>query len=355
MTAREGAIAGDPRFFARTGPHTIAVIARAAGGEAPRDDGRRLSGLASLESAGPSEIGYLSSRRYAGGLAATRAGGVLVRPDDASLVPDGCLPILCDDPASSWIAVAALFHPAPPVMPGVHASAVLDASSDVDPSAEIGPMAVIGPRARVGPACRIGAGAVIGDGVLLGAGCRVGALASISHAIVGNHVLIHPGVRIGQEGFGMAMTPAGPRTLPQLGRVIIGDDVEVGANTTIDRGALTDTVIGDGTRIDNLVQIGHNCRIGRGCVIAALAGLSGSTVLEDFVTIGGQAGFAGHLRVGKSARIGAQTGVMSDVPAGAEMVGAPAQPARAFFRQVALLRRLAQERGPGPSRREETD
>lgn len=355
MTAREESTAGDPRFFARTGPHTIGAIARAAGGQVLRDDGRRLVGLASLETAGRAEVAYLSSRRLASRLAATRAGAVLVASDDVGLVPEGSLAIVCRDPAVSWIAVAALFHPTPPVTPGVHASAILDATSHVDPGVEIGPLVVIGRHAGIGAGCRIGAGVVIGDGVLLGAGCRIGHSASITHAILGNHVLIHPGVRIGQEGFSMAATSRGPRTLPQLGRVIIGDDVEIGANTTIDRGALTDTVIGDGTRIDNLVQIGHNCRIGRGCVITALVGLSGSTVLEDFVTIGGQAGFAGHLRVGRGARIGAQAGVMSDVPAGAEMVGSPAQPVRAFFRQVAVLRRLAQERGTGPSRREKAD
>lgn len=355
MPARDEPGAGDPRFFTRSGPHTVGAIAQAAGGEAPRDDGRRLLGLAPLETAGPSAVSYLSSRRYARALAATRAGAVLVSRDDAALVPEGSLAILCRDPAVGWIAVAELFHPAPPVAPGVHASAIVDGTSHVDPGAEVGPMAVIGRHARVGAGSRIGAGAVIGDGVLLGADCRIGPLVSITHAILGNHVLIHPGVRIGQEGFSMASTAAGPRTLPQLGRVLIGDDVEIGANTTIDRGALADTVIGDGTRIDNLVQIGHNCRIGRGCVITALVGLSGSTILEDFVTIGGQAGFAGHLRVGQNARIGAQAGVISDVPAGAEMVGSPAQPARAFFRQVAVLRRLAQERGIGPSRREKAD
>lgn len=355
MTVRTEPVTGDPRFFVRTGPHTIDAVARAAGGEAPRDDGRCLLGLASLEAAGPSEVSYLSSRRHASGLAATRAGAVLVKREHASLLPEGSLPILCSEPGLGWISVAALFHPTPPVVPGVHASAILDPTSHVDPGAEIGPVAVIGRYARVGAGCRIGAGVVIGDGVLMGADCRIGPSAGVTHAVLGDRVLIHAGARIGQEGFSMAATSAGPRTLPQLGRVIIGDDVEIGANTTIDRGALTDTVIGDGTRIDNLVQIGHNCRVGRGCVITALVGLSGSTILEDFVTVGGQAGFAGHLRVGQGARIGAQAGVMSDVPAGADMVGSPAQPVRAFFRQVALLRRLAQERGAGPSRREGTD
>jgi UDP-3-O-[3-hydroxymyristoyl] glucosamine N-acyltransferase len=184
-------------------------------------------------------------------------------------------------------------------------------------------------------------GAVIGEGVVLGADCRVGAHASISHALLGERVYIYPGARIGQEGFGFAPSEGGFVTVPQLGRVVIGDDVEVGANSTIDRGSIQDTVIGPGSRLDNLVQIGHNVRLGRCCVIVSQAGISGSTVLEDFVQVGGQAGLTGHLHIGRKARIGAQGGVMADVPAGAEVVGSPAQPLRAFFRQVSLLRRLA--------------
>jgi UDP-3-O-[3-hydroxymyristoyl] glucosamine N-acyltransferase len=211
----------------------------------------------------------------------------------------------------------------------------------VDPTAEIAPHAVIGARAEIGARCRIGPGAVIGEGVQVGPDCRIAALASVSHAILGARVVLHPGARIGQEGFGLTTTAEGLQTMPQLGRVIIGDDVEVGANTTIDRGALADTVIGGGCRLDNLVQIGHNVRLGRCCVIVANAGISGSTVLDDFVVVGGQAGLAGHLRIGERARIGAQAGVIRNVPAGADVVGSPAVAAREFFRQVATLRRLA--------------
>ena len=185
---------------------------------------------------------------------------------------------------------------------------------------------------------------MIGEGVVLGADCRIGAHASLSHALLGARVYIYPGARIGQEGFGFAPTDAGFVSVPQLGRVIIEDDVEVGANTTIDRGSAQDTVIGAGSRLDNLVQIGHNVRLGRCCVIVAQVGISGSTVLDDFVMVAGQAGFTGHLHIGRRARIGAQAGVMADVPAGAEVVGSPAMPVREFFRQVATLRRLAADR-----------
>ncbi|MDE2007176.1 MAG: UDP-3-O-(3-hydroxymyristoyl)glucosamine N-acyltransferase, partial [Rhodospirillales bacterium] len=193
----------------------------------------------------------------------------------------------------------------------------------------------------------IGAGSTIGAGVIIGPDCRIDAQVAISHALIGARVAIAPGVRIGQPGFGFAATREGFVSIPQLGRVVIEDDVDIGANTTIDRGSLRDTVIGAGSRLDNLVQVGHNVRIGRMCVLVALVGISGSTVLEDHVMIGGQAGAAGHLHIGRGARIGAQSGVMADVPAGASVVGSPAQPSRAMMRQIAWLRRMALRREGG--------
>ena len=182
---------------------------------------------------------------------------------------------------------------------------------------------------------------MIGEGVVVGADCRIGPLASLSHALLGDRVYIYPGARIGQDGFGFATTAAGFLTVPQLGRVVLHDDVEVGANSTIDRGAAPDTVIGAGSRLDNLVQIGHNVRLGRCCIVVSQAGISGSTVLGDFVVIAAQAGLTGHLQIGSKARVGAQAGVMADVADGAAVVGSPAQPVREFFRGVATLRRLA--------------
>ena len=169
--------------------------------------------------------------------------------------------------------------------------------------------------------------------------------ASLSHALLGDRVYVYPGARIGQEGFGFASTENGFLSVPQLGRVIIEDDVEVGANSTIDRGSSRDTVIGAGSRLDNLVQIGHNVILGRCCVIVAQVGISGSTVLEDFVRVGGQAAMAGHLRIGQGAEIGAQAGVISDVDAGAKVLGSPAQPKRDFFRQIATLKKMTKGEG----------
>ena len=335
---------GDARFFARSGPHPLAAVAEAAGGTAPEVD-LLLVGVAPLQAAGPQEVSFLDNRRYAAALEATSAGAVTVHPDMLARVPAGTVPIVTTEPYAGWARVAALFHPAPPLRPGIHPSAILGEGAQVDPSAEVGPFALVEAGAAIGARCRIGPYAAIGPGVAIGADGRIGAHASLSHAVLGARVYVYPGARIGQEGFSFAATADGFLSVPHLGRVVLGDDVEVGANTTIDRGSKGDTVIGAGSRLDNLVQIGHNVRLGRGCVIVAQVGIAGSTVLEDFVQVGGQAALAGHLRIGQGARIGAQAGVMADVPAGAALVGSPAQPRREFFRQVAALKRMARERG----------
>ncbi len=361
------AATGDARFFARTGPHPLDAVAQTAGGTVvapprlltevappglltevapPRlltevAAPRLLSGVAPLQSAEPDQVSFLDNRLYAPLLAQTRAGAVIVHPDLASRVPPDAVAIVTAEPYLGWARVAALFHPPPPLQPGIHPAAVIDPAAQVDPTAEIGPLVVVGAGAIIGPRCRVAASAVIGAGVVLGPDCRIGASASLSHAILGARVYVYPGARIGQEGFGFAQGPQGFVSVPQLGRVLIEDDVEVGANSTVDRGSAQDTVIGAGSRLDNLVQIGHNVRLGRCCVVAAQAGISGSTVLEDFVVVAGQAGLSGHLHIGAKARIGAKAGVMRDVAAGSDVLGAPAMPVREFFRNVAVLRKLA--------------
>ena len=334
---------GDPRFFQRAGPFALRDVALAAGVAVPAASAAMFTGVAPLQTAGVAEISFLHNPRYGAALTGTQAGAVIIGRASLDKVPAGCVALVADDPHQAWAKVASLFHPVPPVTPGIHPSAVVDPAAVVDPSAEIGPLAVVGARAEIGAYCRIGPGAVIGAGVLMGAACRVGALASISHAILGKRVFVYPGARIGQDGFGFAITNTGFLTVPQLGRVLLEDDVEVGANACVDRGAAQDTVIGAGSRLDNLVQIGHNARLGKCCVVVAQAGISGSTVVEDFVQIGAQAGLAGHLTVGARARLGAQCGVMSDVAPGADVVGSPAMPVREFFRNVAVLRRLARK------------
>jgi UDP-3-O-[3-hydroxymyristoyl] glucosamine N-acyltransferase len=342
------ALLGDPRFFQRAGPFGAADILAVTGGVLAQEAalaGRKLAGVAPLQTALPDQVSVLHNTKYVAALEATQAGLVIVAAAQTRRVPAGSAAIVVDDPHEAWAKVASLFHPPVATTPGIHPSAVIDPEASVNSSAEIGARAVIAARAEIGAFCRIGPGAVIGQGVVMGPGCRVGANASISHAILGARVYVYPGARVGQEGFGFAITSAGFLSVPQLGRVILQDDVEIGANSTVDRGASHDTVIGAGTRIDNLVQIGHNVQLGRACVLVAQCGVSGSSVLEDFVQVGAQAGLTGHLRIGAKARIGAQAGVMSDVPAGGAVVGSPALPIKEFFRNVAVLRRLARKGG----------
>jgi UDP-3-O-[3-hydroxymyristoyl] glucosamine N-acyltransferase len=335
---------GNLRFFRRSGPYPLAVVASAARGVADEVE-LLLEGVAPLQTAGPSEVSFLDNRRYASALDQTLAGAVIVHPDMVSRVPRTAVSIVTSEPYVAWARVAALFHPVPPPSPGVHPSAIIADGAHVDPSTEVGPLSVVEAGAEIGPACRIGPGAVIGSGVIVGRDCRIGAHVTLSHAVLGARVYVYPGARIGQEGFGFASTRDGFLSVPQLGRVIVQDDVEVGANTTIDRGSSQDTVIGAGSRLDNLVQIGHNVVLGRCCVIVAQVGISGSSVLEDFVRVGGQAGITGHLRIGRGAEIGAQAGVMSDLVPGAKVVGSPAWPIKDFFRQIAVLSKLAKRQG----------
>jgi UDP-3-O-[3-hydroxymyristoyl] glucosamine N-acyltransferase len=335
---------GNAGFFRRSGPHSLAVVARTARGVAAELE-LLLEGVAPLQTARPNEVSFLHNRRYASALDQTSAGAVIVHPDMAARVPAGTVAIQTIEPYAAWARVAALFYPLPPVSPGVHPSAVVAPGARVDPSAEVGPLSVIEAGAEIGPGCRIGPCAVIGSGVIVGRDCRIGANASLSHAVLGARVYVYPGARIGQEGFGFASSDDGFLSIPQLGRVILEDDVEVGANTTIDRGSSQDTVIGTGSRLDNLVQIGHNVILGRYCVIVAQVGISGSTVLEDFVRVGGQAAMAGHLRIGHGAEIGAQAGVISDIAPGSKVLGSPARPKRDFFRQIAMIKRMAKREG----------
>ena len=335
---------GNSRFFRRSGPYPLAVVASTARGIAHEVE-LLLEGVAPLQTAGPNEVSFLDNRRYVAALDQTSAGAVIVHPDLAARVPATAVAIVTSEPYASWARVAALFYPVPPPVPGIHPSAVVADGALIDPSAEVGPLSLIETGATVGPGCRIGPGAVIGRGVIVGRDSRIGAHVSLSHALLGARVYVYPGAQIGQEGFGFAYTKEGFLSVPQLGRVILEDDVEVGANTTIDRGSSQDTVIGAGSRLDNLVQIGHNVVLGRCCVIVAQVGISGSTVVGDFVRVGGQAGFTGHLRIGERAEIGAQAGVMSDVAPGAKVVGSPAWPIRDFFRQISVLRKLAKKQG----------
>ncbi len=337
----------DPRFFTNAGPFALADLAARAGAELKNaaDPQRSVADVAPLEVAGPEHLSFLDNKKYVDAFAASRAGACLVRPEFAEKAPAGMALLLTDDPYRAYAKVASSFYPLPPLTPGVAETASVHPSAVVGAGSQIDPGAVIGAGAEIGERCHIGANAVIGHGVKIGNDCRIGALSSIGFALIGERVYIHPGARIGQDGFGFAMGPQGHLTVPQLGRVVIHDDVEIGANTTIDRGAGPDTVIGVGCKIDKLVQIGHNVQLGRGCVLVSQVGISGSTKLGDFVVAAGQAGLTGHLQIGSGVKIGAQAGVMRDIPAGETVGGSPAVPITQWLRQSAELARLVRKKG----------
>ena len=336
----------DPRFFTRAGPYELDRLAALSGAHLlrPEDGARLISDVAPLESAGAEDVTFLDNRKYLDAFAASGGGAAFIQERDVPRAPPGMALLVSREPYKAFARAAQAFYPEPRLAPGRAASAVIDPSASVAEDCEIGPYVVVEAGARIGARCRIAAQVVIGAGVELGDDCRVGPQVTLSHCLIGSRVVLHPGVRIGQAGFGFAPDPAGPVKVPQLGRVIIGDDVDIGANTTIDRGSGHDTVIGPGSMIDNLVQIGHNVVLGRGCVLAGLVGVSGSTKLGDFVMAGGQVGFAGHLTIGDRARIGAQSGLMRDVAVGETVMGSPGVPFTQFMRQIATLERLAKKK-----------
>ena len=336
----------DPRFFSSAGPLTLAQVAEVAGLSLPKgsDKNRKFEDVAPLDEAEANDVSFLDNRKYASIFEKSRAGLCLAHPDMADRAPTGMLLLLTKKPYHAYARVAAAFYPSPPLVAGTAATASVHATAKVDSTCCVEAGVVIGANAEIGPRCWIEPNAVIGANVRLGSDCRIGAGASLSHCLVGSRVTVYAGARIGQDGFGFAPDPEGHLRVPQLGRVLIGDNVEIGANATIDRGASADTVIGKGCMIDNLVQIAHNVRLGEGCVVVAQVGISGSSKLGNYVFLGGQAGLTGHLTIGAGARIGAQAGVMRDVGPGETVGGSPAVPVVQYHRQTAILGKLAKKK-----------
>ncbi len=347
-------------FFHPARVFSVAEIAAMVGAPLPEgaDGSREIHSVAALDRAGPRDLVFLENPRYADDLDGTAAAACLVAPKYAARVPAGTIALVTAKPYHAVAAfLAALFPEAMKpgslfgsdgVAPGstVHPSARFEQGVTVDPGA------VVGPGAEVGSGTVICANAVIGPGVKIGRNCSIGPSASVMHTLIGNNVIIHGGARIGQDGFGFAMGPQHLK-VPQVGRVVIQDNVEIGANTSIDRGANRDTIIGEGTKIDNLVQIGHNVVIGRHCVIVAQVGISGSTTLEDYVVLGGQVGVVGHARIGTGAQIAGASNIAGDVPAGVRYGGTPAKPIRQWFREVSILASLAKKGGAGDKSRDD--
>ena len=339
----------DPRFFENRGPFALARICEEIGVAVPQgaDSAQQVFDLADLAGAGEKHLTFFSGAvALKEVFAASRAGVCLVpaagkRPP----APSGMTLLEVASVSHAFATIAALFYPEHS-QPRWRQSEAVSADAWIGRDVELGAGVVIGPKAEIGDGTRLGPGTVIGPGVAIGRNCEIGANVTISHAYIGDRVVILPGAHIGQPGFGFATTGEDYLKIPQLGRVIVQDEVEIGSATTIDRGALGDTVIGEGSKLDNLIMIAHNCQIGRRCVIAGQTGLAGSVVLEDGVVLAGQVGLGDHTRVGARARMGARSGTGSRIllEGGQDYGGAPAKPVREWAREIHALTRLAKQR-----------
>ena len=337
----------DPRFYDNRGPFRLADLATRVQAEVPSSAGgsAEIFDVATLEDAGAQQLAFCAGKSAAKALAQTKAGFCLVGPDAVGFeIPAATVVMRCGSVTHAFAAAVALLYPEHSLDRWNQHSAV-DPSAKIEHGVHLAPGVVVGPSAEIGAGTSIGANTVIGRGVAIGRDCEIASNVTISHAYIGDRVLILPGAQIGQPGFGFASGARGHVKIPQIGRVIIQDDVEIGAGTTVDRGALGDTVIGEGTKIDNLVQIGHNTRTGRHCIIVAQTGISGSCELGDFVVLGGQAGVADHAHIGDGARIAARGAVApGDLPGGQDYGGVPVRLMKDWRRELAAVAILAKRK-----------
>jgi UDP-3-O-[3-hydroxymyristoyl] glucosamine N-acyltransferase len=341
----------EPVFLRHARGLTLAEIAALTGATPPAPlRTRRIVDVAALDRASPSALSFFDNKNYAATAAATHAGACFTTAALAKHLPPHVPAFVVREPYRDFVAVAReLFphalRPSSLAEPGTMAGAHVDRNARLESGATVEPGAVIGPRAEIGSGTVIAATAVIGTEVRIGRDCSIGAGAVITDALIGDRVIIHPGCKIGQDGFGFVMGKNGHLKIPQVGRVIIQDNVEIGAGTTIDRGAIRDTVVGEGTKIDNLVQVGHNVSIGRHCILVAQVGIAGSSTLEDFVVLGARVGVNNDVIIGEGAQLAATSIVNGHVPAGARWGGTPAKPLKQWFREMTMIAQMARPKG----------
>lgn len=332
----------DRRFFTNHGPFTASDLAAATGATLRDTSGaeRLFTDVAPLDRATASDVSFFDNSKYIDQFTGSSAGACFLRAKYADQAPSSMLVLVTEDPYRCYALAAQKFYPIVKRPAGIAPTAVIDPSAKLGEDVGIGPGAVIGANVTIGARTYIGPNTVISDGVEIGDDTYIGALNTISHTLIGNRVIIHRGVHIGQDGFGFALGRDGHIKVPQLGRVVIDNDVEIGSGTTIDRGTGPDTIIGEGAKIDNLVQIGHNVQIGKRAVIVAQCGISGSTRIGDGAVLAGQVGLAGHIKIGAGAKIAAKSGVMNDIPTGGSYGGYPAVPVNDWHRQTIALTRM---------------
>ncbi|MGN6538740.1 MAG: UDP-3-O-(3-hydroxymyristoyl)glucosamine N-acyltransferase [Mesorhizobium sp.] len=336
----------DPVFFVPSRRYTVAEVANLTGSELSNSAYSEtvIETIASAGDGGGSALVFVEGKRNIGMMATLHAAAVLCPREFADKAPTGVAVLVNPRPQQAFAMIGRLMFPAAATPDTLTSETGVSPRAHVDASAYIEPGAIIEAGAVVGPDAAIGSGTIVAPNAVVGHSCRVGRDSyigpnvSVRYALIGNRVVIHGGAQIGQDGFGFVGGAKGPERIPQIGRVIIQDDVEIGSNTTVDRGAMADTIIGEGTKIDNLVQIAHNVRIGRGCLIAGHCGISGSVTIGDFVMLGGRVGIADHLTIGDRVQVAASAGLMYDIPAGERWAGLPAQPMRDFFRELSAIR-----------------
>ena len=332
----------DPRFYDNKGPFSLKRICEAAGVDAPAGGDALVHDIAGLDGAGPAHISFFAGATAAEQFASTQAGFCFVAKDEKRAAPQGCVAVPCASVQHAFAAAATLFYPQSGLARWEQADAI-HPTARIGEGAALAPGVVLGPDVEIGAGTRIGPNTAIARGVAIGRDCEIGSNVSVSHAYIGDEVLILSGAQIGGPGFGFASGPKGHVKIPQLGRVILQDRVEIGSCTALDRGALGDTVVGEGSKIDNLVQIGHNTKIGRHTVIVGHVGISGSCELGDFVIVGGQVGIADHVRIGDGARLAARSGVIGYLPGGQDYGGMPAKPVKEWAREMAAVKMLARQ------------
>ena len=336
----------DAKFYQTSEKLSLGQIAKLCGLRLPNNYNKKrvFNDVAPLDTADNNHVSFLNNNNYINKFKNSKAGACFFRKDFLKFAPKNMIPLITDDPYNLFALIANAFYPQKKITSGIHPKAHIETTAKFDNTVQIGPGAIISGNVQIGSNSQIGANTVILSGVTIGKNNFIGPNCTIGYSILGSNIKIHNGVRIGQDGFGFAANKSGFMKIPQLGRVLISDNVEIGANTTIDRGTGPDTIINEGVKIDNLVQIAHNVKIGKNSIIVSQSGVAGSTVIGDNVIIAGQVGIAGHLTIGDNVKIAAKSGIMKNIDNGKIVGGYPAVEIKDWHRQTIILKKIIKKK-----------